>query len=134
MESFLQKVPLESDDNSSSSSKVVLVTDGQLPLRQCLLPETCTKNISDIPAVFCLFYDLRKEFRKCFPTAADVNSVQDIVNCKFSFPFLPFDFVLTLVNSRCNVRLDCLDALHCMDHFLSSNLTILLFLDLKSYV
>jgi epithelial splicing regulatory protein 1/2 len=71
-------VPLESDDNG----KVVLVTDGQLPLRQCLLPETCTKNISDIPAVFCLFYDLRKEFRKCFPTATDVNSVQDIVNCK----------------------------------------------------
>lgn len=77
----------ESDQKNMSSmrSQVILVTDGQLPLRQCLLPETCTKNISEPPAVFCCFYDIRKELRKCFPLLPEVNSVQDMVTCKLTF-------------------------------------------------
>ena len=59
---------------------MVLVTDGQLGLRQSLHPETCTKGI-DLPEYYNVFYDLRKEFRKAFPTAPEVNSVQDMLNC-----------------------------------------------------
>lgn len=38
-----------------------LVTDGPLPLRQCLHPEACAKDI-DLPPYYCRYSDLRKEF------------------------------------------------------------------------
>lgn len=38
-----------------------IVTDGQLPLRQCLHPEACAKDI-ELPNYYCKFSDLRKEF------------------------------------------------------------------------
>lgn len=82
MDSFLQKVSTEVDHKPTN---IVIVTDGQLPLRQCLLPETCSKGINDPPAVFGIFYDLRKEFRKGFPNAPEINSIQDMINCKFYF-------------------------------------------------
>lgn len=37
-----------------------LVTDGQLPLRQCLHPEACNKDIT-LPTYYNSFYDIRKE-------------------------------------------------------------------------
>ncbi|KAG5876463.1 hypothetical protein JTB14_000636 [Gonioctena quinquepunctata] len=37
-----------------------LLTDGQLPLRQCLHPEACRKEI-DLPTYYSIFHDLRKE-------------------------------------------------------------------------
>ncbi|XP_044746833.1 RNA-binding protein fusilli [Coccinella septempunctata] len=37
-----------------------LVTDGQLPLRQCLHPEACRKEI-ELPSYYTAFHDLRKE-------------------------------------------------------------------------
>ncbi|KAJ8957623.1 hypothetical protein NQ318_017512, partial [Aromia moschata] len=37
-----------------------LVTDGQLPLRQCLYPEAYRKDI-ELPLYYSVFYDLRKE-------------------------------------------------------------------------
>ncbi|CAH1180738.1 unnamed protein product [Phyllotreta striolata] len=40
-----------------------LVTDGQLPLRQCLHPEACRKDI-DLPNYYSIFHDLRKEVAK----------------------------------------------------------------------
>lgn len=40
-----------------------IITDGQLPLRQCLHPEACAKDI-DLPAYYCRFIDLRKEFTR----------------------------------------------------------------------
>lgn len=91
VDSFLQKVSTETD-HKPTSPNIVVVTDGQLPLRQCLLPETCTKGIAEPPAIFSLFYDLRKEFRKGFPNAPDINSIQDMINRKSycnSFIFLP---------------------------------------------
>lgn len=36
------------------------VTDGQLPLRQCLHPESSSKDF-ELPAYYCRFVDLRKE-------------------------------------------------------------------------
>ncbi|XP_037051285.1 RNA-binding protein fusilli isoform X2 [Bradysia coprophila] len=41
-----------------------LVTDGPLPLRQCLHPEACAKDI-DLPSYYCRYSDLKKEFVKC---------------------------------------------------------------------
>ena len=87
MDSFLQKVSTEVDHKPTN---IVIVTDGQLPLRQCLLPETCSKGINDPPAVFGIFYDLRKEFRKGFPNAPEINSIQDMINCKFLFLYFFF--------------------------------------------
>ncbi|XP_060536647.1 RNA-binding protein fusilli [Cylas formicarius] len=37
-----------------------LVTDGQPPLRQCLHPEACRKEL-ELPSYYSLFHDLRKE-------------------------------------------------------------------------
>ena len=39
------------------------MTDGQLPLRQSLHPEACTKDIK-LPAYYWRFCDLRKEFAR----------------------------------------------------------------------
>ncbi|XP_045023270.1 RNA-binding protein fusilli-like isoform X1 [Daphnia magna] len=81
VDSFLQKVSTEVEQKTASqAANVVIVTDGQLPLRQCLLPETCSKGIADPPAIFGHFYDLRKEFRKGFPNAPEINSIQDMMN------------------------------------------------------
>lgn len=41
-----------------------LVTDGQLPLRQCLHPEASAKDIQ-LPAYYWRFSDLRKEYVRC---------------------------------------------------------------------
>jgi hypothetical protein len=40
-----------------------LVTDGQLPLRQCLHPEAVTKDIH-LPAYYWKFSDLKKDYVK----------------------------------------------------------------------
>ncbi|VDI45110.1 epithelial splicing regulatory protein 1-like isoform X1 [Mytilus galloprovincialis] len=50
-----------------------LLTDGQSHLRQCLHPETCTKNYS-LPSYFSKFYDLRNEFKKYYKT----DNIQNI--------------------------------------------------------
>ena len=90
VDSFLLKVSTETDHHKpqQATTNVVLVTDGQLPLRQCLLPETCTKGIAEPPAVLSFFYDLRKEFRKGFPNAPEINSIQDMINRKSTIFFL----------------------------------------------
>ncbi|EFX70109.1 hypothetical protein DAPPUDRAFT_202511, partial [Daphnia pulex] len=82
VDSFLQKLSTEVEHKPpmGQPTNIVIVTDGQLPLRQCLLPETCSKGINDPPAVFGIFYDLRKEFRKGFPNAPEINSIQDMIN------------------------------------------------------
>jgi hypothetical protein len=95
VDSFLQKLSTEVEHKppTGQPTNIVIVTDGQLPLRQCLLPETCSKGINDPPAVFGIFYDLRKEFRKGFPNAPEINSIQDMINCKSHFDFLLFQSV-----------------------------------------
>ena len=84
-------------------TNIVIVTDGQLPLRQCLLPETCSKGINDPPAVFGIFYDLRKEFRKGFPNAPEINSIQDMINCKFYFYIFIFSFFQSMQSIKMSV-------------------------------
>jgi epithelial splicing regulatory protein 1/2 len=45
----------------TSGHEFVLVVDGQLPLRQCLHPEACAKDIT-LPDYYNAFFDLNKEF------------------------------------------------------------------------
>lgn len=40
-----------------------IITDGQLPLRQCLHPEACAKDIT-LPSYYWKFSDIRKEYVK----------------------------------------------------------------------
>lgn len=59
------------------------VVDGQLPLRQCLHPETCRKEI-DLPYYYSSFHDLRKEVaRFCHKTGLEEapQSVADMLEC-----------------------------------------------------
>ncbi|XP_056638862.1 RNA-binding protein fusilli isoform X2 [Diorhabda carinulata] len=53
------------------SSGFRIVTDGQLPLRQCLHPEACRKDI-DLPTYYSTFHDLRKEVAKCLGRMDDI--------------------------------------------------------------
>nr|CAD7430135.1 unnamed protein product [Timema monikensis] len=56
------------------------VTDGQLPLRQCLHPEACTKNL-ELPTYYAVFNDLRKEFKVFYAATEEINSIGDMVTC-----------------------------------------------------
>ncbi|XP_063696115.1 RNA-binding protein fusilli isoform X1 [Culicoides brevitarsis] len=70
-----------------TSSNFRLVTDGQLPLRQCLHPEACAKEI-DLPSYYWRFCDLRKEFvsfksgdlSKALVPAADATKLINMPN------------------------------------------------------
>ncbi|XP_037301822.1 RNA-binding protein fusilli-like, partial [Manduca sexta] len=46
-----------------------LVTDGQPPLRQCLHPEACSKELT-LPAYYARFHDLRKEYVRTYTLRA----------------------------------------------------------------
>ncbi|CAH2057108.1 unnamed protein product, partial [Iphiclides podalirius] len=46
-----------------------LVTDGQPPLRQCLHPEACGKEIN-LPTYYARFHDLRKEYVRAYTLRA----------------------------------------------------------------
>lgn len=61
-----------------------LVTDGQLPLRQCLHPEACNKDLQ-LPSYYQHFHDLRKELARFLqprqPCLHAVHSVRDMLAC-----------------------------------------------------
>uniref|UniRef100_A0A3B4XNS8 Epithelial splicing regulatory protein 1 n=1 Tax=Seriola lalandi dorsalis TaxID=1841481 RepID=A0A3B4XNS8_SERLL len=60
---------LTNDVNSAGAgTSVCLCTDGQLHIRQVIHPEAASKNIL-VPDSFYSFFDLRKEFKKNFPTS-----------------------------------------------------------------
>ena len=63
-----------------SAHSLRFVTDGQLPLRQCLHPETCSKNL-DLPSYYAYFHDLRKEFRAFYNMPEEPQSIRDMVAC-----------------------------------------------------
>lgn len=56
-----------------------LVTDGQLPLRQCLHPEACRKEL-ELPLFYTMFHDLRKEVARFLSKQEDApQSVADML-------------------------------------------------------
>lgn len=57
-----------------------LVTDGELPLRQCLHPEACNKNI-ELPEYYNSFIDLRKDFKAFYSSPEDMGSVREMIDC-----------------------------------------------------
>lgn len=59
-----------------------IVTDGQLPIRQCLHREASIKDI-ELPEYYNVFHDLRKDFSKFYnaPQEQTFNSITDLVIC-----------------------------------------------------
>uniref|UniRef100_A0AAR2K5D0 RRM domain-containing protein n=1 Tax=Pygocentrus nattereri TaxID=42514 RepID=A0AAR2K5D0_PYGNA len=77
-----------SEINTSAGNSFCLCTDGQLHLRQVLHPEASSKNVL-LPECFFSFFDLRKEFNKCYPPEADRKDLdlQSMADCHtFSCP------------------------------------------------
>lgn len=67
-----------------------MVTDGQLPVRQCLYPEACRKDI-DLPDYYATFHDLRKEVARFTRRTEEVpQSVADMLDCILSLVFILF--------------------------------------------
>ncbi|KAG8226933.1 hypothetical protein J437_LFUL004651 [Ladona fulva] len=68
------------DGEKVPSNGMVLVTDGQLPLRQCLHPEVSSKCI-ELPSYYDSFFDLRKEFAAFYHhSAEEITSVRDMID------------------------------------------------------
>ncbi|XP_036929392.1 epithelial splicing regulatory protein 1 isoform X4 [Acanthopagrus latus] len=55
-------------NSAGAGTSVCLCTDGQLHIRQVIHPEAASKNIL-VPECFYSFFDLRKEFKRHFPTS-----------------------------------------------------------------
>ncbi|XP_068591187.1 epithelial splicing regulatory protein 1 isoform X3 [Cebidichthys violaceus] len=55
-------------NSAGAGTSVCLCTDGPLHIRQVIHPEAASKNIL-VPDCFYSFFDLRKEFKKHFPTS-----------------------------------------------------------------
>ncbi|XP_022818169.1 RNA-binding protein fusilli isoform X2 [Spodoptera litura] len=53
-----------------------LVTDGQPPLRQCLHPEACSKDLT-LPTYYARFHDIRKEYVRAYTLRA-VNGARAV--------------------------------------------------------
>uniref|UniRef100_A0A3P8XWS7 RRM domain-containing protein n=1 Tax=Esox lucius TaxID=8010 RepID=A0A3P8XWS7_ESOLU len=85
-------VGLTNEVNSlGAGTSLCVCTDGQLHIRQVLHPEAASKNLA-LPNCLNSFFDLRKEFRKHFPSADTKSlSVQSMAECIFS----PDDLMLT---------------------------------------
>ncbi|XP_033231129.1 RNA-binding protein fusilli isoform X3 [Belonocnema kinseyi] len=64
----------------STGSTPRFVVDGQAPLRQCLHPEACNKDI-ELPSHYIHFHDLRKEFKTCYSSQDELSplSIQDMI-------------------------------------------------------
>lgn len=59
-----------------------LVTDGQLPLRLVLHPETCGKQVSLRPyPYFYRFFDLRKQFLKFYKAEEAAAAMETMLEC-----------------------------------------------------
>lgn len=56
-----------------------VLTDGQSHLRQCLHPESSTKNYN-LPSYFYKFYDLRNEFKKFYKTD-NIQNIKSMLDC-----------------------------------------------------
>lgn len=72
-EAILQKLY---DENS----KISLITDGQLHLRQVLHPKAVAKGL-ELPYFYHSFFDLRKEFKTFYHLRNEFHSVKEITEC-----------------------------------------------------
>jgi hypothetical protein len=93
-----------------------LVTDGQLPLRQCLHPEACSKNIQ-LSEFYESFFDLRKEFC-AFYHAEEMHSIRSMVE-RILFYFHSGNLVFPVECSRVAIALSPTRPLLFQTRFLS---------------
>uniref|UniRef100_A0A8C7SK23 Epithelial splicing regulatory protein 1 n=1 Tax=Oncorhynchus mykiss TaxID=8022 RepID=A0A8C7SK23_ONCMY len=74
LENAINQVQTVSVGSLGAGTSVCVCTDGQLHIRQVLHPEAAGKNLA-LPECFNSFFDLRKEFRKHFPSV-DTKSLE----------------------------------------------------------
>ncbi|XP_071647820.1 RNA-binding protein fusilli-like isoform X1 [Temnothorax longispinosus] len=58
----------------TSGVKPRFVVDGQAPMRQCLHPEACNKDI-ELPEHYNYFHDLRKDFVECYSSHGELSTL-----------------------------------------------------------
>ncbi len=80
----------ESDASLSSEQAFCLITDGPIPLRAVVHPEASNKGIQLVGALWQTYFDLRKEFRKCFPDLEEkivtgIISIREMMQCMTFF-------------------------------------------------
>ena len=68
-------------------SRFTIICDGNMHLRQLLLPECIKKNF-ELPAYFFKYYDLRKEFAKIdknqLQTKGNSLNIEEMLKCNIS--------------------------------------------------
>ncbi|KAM8870854.1 epithelial splicing regulatory protein 1 isoform 2-T2 [Spinachia spinachia] len=76
-------------NSAGAGTSVCLCTDGPLHIRQVIHPEAASKNIL-VPDCFHSFFDLRKEFKMCFPTsdlkALNVHNMAETLSIPVDLP------------------------------------------------
>ncbi|KAL6109197.1 esrp1 [Pungitius sinensis] len=76
-------------NSAGAGTSVCLCTDGPLHIRQVIHPEAASKNIL-VPDCFNSFFDLRKEFKKRFPTsdlkALNVHNMAESLSIPVDLP------------------------------------------------
>ncbi|KAL6441482.1 hypothetical protein ACFW04_003578 [Cataglyphis niger] len=85
-------------------AKPRFVVDGQAPMRQCLHPETCNKEIK-LPEHYNYFYDLRKEFVECYSSYGELSTlgVQEMLQYFGLPPDTDNDFHVKEIQDMVNV-------------------------------
>ncbi|XP_046973733.1 RNA-binding protein fusilli isoform X1 [Vanessa cardui] len=91
-----------------------LVTDGQPPLRQCLHPEACSKELT-LPTYYARFHDLRKEYVRAYtlravtraqpapPPPDHPGSIVDMVNYLGITPYAGENFYAAEVKDMASI-------------------------------
>ncbi|XP_077284388.1 epithelial splicing regulatory protein fusilli [Arctopsyche grandis] len=72
-DTYLRTIQIDPD-----SPNFRMITDGQLPFRQCLHPQACSRSIP-LPSYFCRFHDLHKEFLKAYSCNLDILTLHQIL-------------------------------------------------------
>ena len=67
-------------EHGLKKENMILITDGNLHLRQYLIPDCVNQNI-EIPYYYYCYYDIRKNFRM-FSNNYGIESLGQILNCK----------------------------------------------------
>ena len=65
----------------SSDNKFAILLDGNLHLRQAIIPEFTKKDLK-LPFYYYSYHDLKKELKK-YPVYEETNSLEDIINTMF---------------------------------------------------
>ena len=111
LEAVIRQFDSELSSRRIEADSICLVTDGALPIRQCLFPETQRKGIT-LPLYYYRFHDLRKEFSSAYPDSS-ATEVEDMLKCKFILAVVLFS---SCVNRNLVLAIDFFLACHW--HFL----------------